>query len=67
MNSGDIVKYISTGELMIVVSACSGSKSCSENFLKVAGKDGRIHPVESTMFYAEHAFELIFSIEDKNK
>lgn len=67
MNVGDVVRYVETGEIMIVMSVATGSESRPENFLKVAGKDGKILPVDPNMFYGEHAFELMISIKDKEK
>ena len=67
MNVGDIVKRVETGEVMIVMTAEPEPDSRTEKFLKVAGKDGKILPVGPNMFYGEHAFELLFSIKDKER
>jgi len=65
VDSGDIVRCISSGELMMVINVCPGTDAYPENSLKVVDKDGQIRPVEPTMFYKEHAFELISSLKDK--
>ena len=65
MDTGDIVRYISSGELMMVINVCPGTATHPEISLKVIDKDGRIRPVEPTMFYKEHVFELVSSLKDK--
>ena len=67
MNFGDVVRHVETGEIMIVMTVSTGSETRPESFLKVAGKDGKILPVDPNMFYGEHAFELIISIKDKER
>jgi len=65
LDIGDVVRYIETGELMIVMTVSTGSETRPESFIKVAGKDGRILPVDPNMFYGEHAFELMISVKGK--
>ena len=67
VGAGDIVRCISSGELMMVINVCSGTDAYPENSLKVVDKDGQIRPVEAAMFFKEHAFELVSSLKDQKE